>query len=65
MKKCNCGGKSFFLTESISYKAEINEQENYQLDIYKNIGNEIEAITCEKCGQDYKENDFENIEFCW
>ena len=59
--QCECGSKNFFVLESISYRAFINEDN--ALEEVKNLDSGIESITCNDCGKEYQESDFNEIIF--
>lgn len=59
IKKCECGSKEFYLTETLSHRAEL---ENGELSVYKTDGC-IDEIVCQKCQRGYKYEDFRNIIF--
>jgi len=59
MNKCKCGSMDFVINESISRKAETNEQGF--LEVIKVYTNEIDNIVCRACGEEYSQDDFTGI----
>ncbi|MBX3534569.1 MAG: hypothetical protein KF826_09475 [Xanthobacteraceae bacterium] len=57
-----CGSKSFFVIESYTYKAELDEDSPSTLDCFKGDGG-IDSITCAECGEDHTCDDFTEINF--
>lgn len=60
LKNCECGSKQFIVSESYSYKAELDEDGN--LDCGKADGG-ISDICCAECGKQYNDEDFNQINF--
>ena len=64
IKECNCGNKVFIITEELSHKASI-DKETGTLEAFTNFTNDITSIACSKCGEEYKTEDFKDIQFCY
>lgn len=60
MKCKQCKSKDFTITEVIIYKAVV---EDNILKTYKVKVDEIDTINCSRCESEYKQTDFETIEF--
>ena len=61
MRKCKkCGSEDFWVNEGLSWKAFVDDENVLQC---RNASSEIEAIFCKKCGAEYNEQDFNEINF--
>jgi hypothetical protein len=60
IKKCECGSKEFYVREDYAYKAELDSES--ELTCGKADGGILE-ICCAKCGKQYSEEDFSQINF--
>lgn len=58
---CKCGSTDFNILESLLWKSYFDEDSG-QL-IAHNIGNEIDSITCKKCGEELDNIDEIEINF--
>ncbi|MBS3914844.1 MAG: hypothetical protein KG003_10105 [Bacteroidetes bacterium] len=50
--QCKCGSTDFYVNESITYKATV---ENGKIDILNNTNNQIDSVVCKKCENDCSE----------
>jgi len=60
IKQCECGSKDFYVREDYAYKADLDDKGS--LDCGKADGG-ITEICCAKCGKQFSENDFSQINF--
>lgn len=65
--QCTCGSFDFWLTETITHHASIDEldgkDDNFTLHASGFADNEISSIICKQCNKEYETTDFNDIEF--
>jgi len=62
LTKCpHCGANNFAITEGIVWKSSINNDGTLYGE--KIITSDIDIISCRKCGEEFTQDDFNQIEF--